>query len=97
MSTNWADEFFEGLVRTVVNGKYGFADRHGNIIIATKYDWVSPFTHGYAAVCMGCRETCAKPDNMAAGSDVDCEHHIVTGGEWFKINKTGRVVSRMRD
>jgi len=53
-----ADEFSDGLVRTVINQKYGFADRHGKIVIAPKYDGAFPFEHGYAIVCIGCRETC---------------------------------------
>jgi hypothetical protein len=30
---NDADDFSEGLVRTVVDEKYGFADRQGNVVI----------------------------------------------------------------
>ena len=94
ISDNWADSFSDGLVRTVVNEKYGFADRKGKIVITPKYDWASPFKHGSAQVCIGCHETCVKPDNMEA--DPDCEHTMVTGGEWFKINRAGRVVARVR-
>jgi len=92
---NWAEEFSEGLVRTVINKKYGFADRHGKIVIPAKYDGAFPFEHGHAVVCIGCRETCAMSDPPIANSDADCEHHIITGGEWFKINKAGRVVARV--
>lgn len=92
---NWADEFSNGLVRAVVNEKYGFANRQGKIVVAPNYDWASPFEHGYAAVCIGCRETCEHPSNMATDSHVDCEHRIVTGGDWFKINKVGRVLARI--
>jgi hypothetical protein len=93
-SDNWADAFSDGLVRTVINEKYGFADRHGKLIIAPKYDGAFPFEHGYTVVCIGCRETCAMTDHPRADCNVDCEHYILTGGEWFKINKTGRVVAR---
>jgi hypothetical protein len=95
ISDNWADEFSNGLVRTVINEKYGFANRQGRIVVLPKYDWASPFKHGYAAVCIGCREACAHQSNGAADSLVDCEHRIVTGGDWFKINKAGRVVARI--
>jgi hypothetical protein len=44
---------------------------------------------------MGCHETCVQPDGMGAVSDVECEHHTMTGGEWFKVNKAGRVVARL--
>jgi hypothetical protein len=93
---NWADEFSDGLVRTVINQKYGFADRHGKIVIAPKYDGALPFEHGYAIVCIGCRETCVIPDNSPhTGADLDCEHHDMTGGQWFKIDKAGRVMARV--
>jgi hypothetical protein len=95
ISDNWADEFSNGLVRTVINEKYGFANRQGKIVVGPKYDWASRFKHGYAAVCIGCREACVHPSNVAADSPVDCEHRIVTGGDWFKINKAGRVVARI--
>lgn len=93
-SDNWADAFSDGLVRTVINEKYGFADRHGKLIVAPKYDGAFPFEHGYTVVCIGCRETCAMTDHPRADRNVDCEHYILTGGEWFKINKAGRVVAR---
>jgi hypothetical protein len=93
---NWADDFSDGLVRTVINEKCGFADRHGNIVIAPKYDGASPFEHGYSVVCIGCRETCVEPTHKPAHWDAaHCEHFTMTGGEWFKINKRGRVVARL--
>ena len=93
-SDNWAEEFSDGLIRIFVNKRYGFADRHGKIVIAPKYDGASPFEHGYAVVCLGCRETCAATGPPESRLDV-CEHNIMTGGEWFKINKAGRVVTRV--
>jgi hypothetical protein len=90
---NWAEEFSDGLVRTVIDKKYGFADRQGRIVIPAKYDGASAFEHGHAVVCMGCRETCAMSGHPQA--DTDCEHYVMTGGEWFKINKAGRVVARV--
>jgi len=94
ISDNWAEEFSDGLVRIVVNKKIGFADRRGEIVIAPKYDGGGPFEHGYAVVCLGCREACAMSDPPESRLDV-CEHHITTGGEWFKIDKADRVVARL--
>ena len=91
---NWAEEFSDGLVRTFVNKKYGFADRQGKIVIAPQYDGASPFQDGYAVVCIGCRESCAMTDPLESRLDV-CEHHIMTGGEWLKINKAGRAIARV--
>jgi len=92
---NWADEFSDGLVRTAINRKYGFADRHGKVVIPAKYDGALPFDHGYAVVCIGCREICIMPDHPRAESDIDCEHHMLTGGRWLKIDKAGRVVAKV--
>ena len=92
---NWADEFSEGFVRTVINKKYGFANRQGKIVIPAKYDGAFPFEHGHAVVCIVCRETCVMSDHPKANSDADCEHHIMMGGHWFKINKAGCVVARV--
>lgn len=90
---NWAAEFSDGLVSIGVNKKYGYADPQGQIVIAPKYDWVAPFKRGLAVVCLGCRQTCIVPSDGQA--DSDCEHRTMTGGEWFKINKAGRVVARV--
>jgi hypothetical protein len=94
-SDNWAEEFSDGFVRIFVNKKYGFANRQGKIVIAPKYDGAGQFRHGYAEVCLGCRETCAMSNPPQSRHDVECEHHIMTGGEWFKINKAGRVGARV--
>jgi len=91
---NWAEEFSDGLVRIVVNKKYGFADRQGTIVIAPQYDGAGPFEHAFAVVCLGCGETCASSNPPESRLDV-CEHHIMTGGEWFKIDQAGRVVEKV--
>ena len=91
---NWAEPFSDGLVRVVVNKKIGFADRQGQIVIAPKYDGGGPFEHGYSVVCLGCRETCAASVPPESRLDV-CEHHVMTGGEWLKIDKAGRVVAKV--
>lgn len=36
--------------RIIINGKYGFIDRHGEIVIEPKYDWVEEFSDGLARV-----------------------------------------------
>ena len=51
---NGADFFNEGLTRCIADGKVGFADEQGKIVIPPQWDWVSPFEYGYAAVCNGC-------------------------------------------
>ena len=95
---NDADGFSEGLVRTVVDDKYGFADRQGNIVIKPAYDWASPFQRGTAEVCNKCRKMCIMSDSKMVDADSvpgGCDHWMMVGGEWFKLNKKGRIVSRL--
>lgn len=80
---NWADAFQGGLVRTVKNGKFGFANRRGEIVIPQIYDWASHFRGGTALVCNGCRpEPCSR----------DCEHRQMIGGTWFRIDRHGKTL-----
>ena len=94
---NWADDFSDGLVRTVVSGRYGFANRQGRIVIRPAYDWASPFEGGYAQVCNRCQAMCATPGGVVEERSLPhgCEHSFMAGGEWFKIDKKGRVVARL--
>jgi WG containing repeat len=80
---NWADSFHEGLVRIVRNGRYGFANRRGQIVIPPVYDGAMNFEKGRAAVCKGCTDTCVG------------EYHLFKGGEWFQINTKGTVLARL--
>jgi Xaa-Pro aminopeptidase len=83
---NGADSFHDGLVRIVNDGKYGFANRSGQIAIAAIYDGALNFDNGLAAVCRGCQMTCA---------DTNCEHGSFAGGRWFQINTKGETVGRL--
>jgi hypothetical protein len=47
---NWADTFHNGLVRVVRNGKYGFSDRRGQLVIFPVYDGAMNFESGKAKV-----------------------------------------------
>lgn len=80
---NWADSFHDGLVRVVKNGKYGFADRRGGIVVPPIYDGAMNFENGTATVCKGCK------------SEAVGEHHVFGGGEWFQINTKGTVLARL--
>lgn len=81
---NGADSFHNGLVRTVKDEKYGFANRKGQLVIPAVYDGAETFQNGRAAVCKGCTSICV---------DRECEHHFFKGGEWFQINTKGTVVA----
>ncbi|WP_294311663.1 WG repeat-containing protein [uncultured Chryseobacterium sp.] len=78
---NGADYFSEGLRRFVKNGKVGFADRNGKVIIEAKHDFASPFHYGYAAYCNGC--------DWEKTQD---EHKAMVGGIWGVMDSKGQVV-----
>lgn len=78
---NGADYFSEGLRRLVKNGKVGFADRNGKIVIEAEHDFASPFNYGYAAFCDGC--------DWEKTND---EHRSIVGGKWGVMNGKGQTV-----
>jgi len=78
---NGADYFSEGMRRFVKNGKVGFADRNGTIVIKPEYDFASPFNYGYAAYCNGCE-----------WEKTEEEHKAIVGGTWGVINFKGEIV-----
>jgi hypothetical protein len=80
---NGADAFHDGLVRIVRNGKYGFANRAGQIVIPTIYDGAMNFENGSAAVCKGCQ------------TSREGEYHFFSGGDWFRINTKGTTLARI--
>ena len=59
---NGTDSFHDGLVRVVRNGKYGFANRRGHVVIPPIYDGVMNFEKGRAEVCKGCESKCDDRD-----------------------------------
>jgi hypothetical protein len=82
---NWADTFHDGLVRVVRNGKYGFANRKGTIVVPAAYDGALNFENGAAEVCNNCR--CDERDS---------EHCALTGGQWSRIDTSGRVLAHLK-
>ncbi|NML57634.1 WG repeat-containing protein [Chryseobacterium cheonjiense] len=78
---NGADYFSEGMRRFVKNGKVGFTDRNGTVVIRPKYDFASPFNYGYAAYCNGCD-----------WEKTEEEHKAIVGGTWGVINFKGEIV-----
>lgn len=78
---NGADYFFEGVRRFVKNGKVGFVDRYGKIIIQPGHDFASSFNYGYAIFCDGCD-----------WEKTDDEHPAIVGGTWGVMNTKGETV-----
>ncbi|WP_312285190.1 WG repeat-containing protein [Chryseobacterium gleum] len=78
---NGADYFSEGVRRLVKNGKVGFADRNGKIVIEAEHDFVAPFNYGYAAFCDGCD-----------WEKTEDEHPQIIGGTWGVMNFKGEIM-----
>jgi hypothetical protein len=77
---NGPDYFQEGLARFREDGKVGFLNEQGKVIIQAQFDFAIPFSEGYAAFCSGCQKR-----------EVD-EHSLFKGGKWGFINHHGKVV-----
>ncbi|MGC4100598.1 WG repeat-containing protein [Ferruginibacter sp.] len=80
---NGPDGPVEGLSRFVKNGKIGFANRHGDIVIEAKFDYAQMFNYGTAAYCNGCTW---KYKN---------EQFFASGGTWGYIDYQGNPVNVM--
>lgn len=77
---NGPDPYSHGLTRVREGGHIAFYDRGFRRVLATPYDWASPFGgRGRAVVCSGCAS-----DGTEMG--------FIVGGRWGEIDRTGRVV-----
>jgi hypothetical protein len=81
---NWADDFHDGLARSLVNGKIGYIDRSLTLRIPAKYNGAGEFTRGFAPVCLGCTLQSGHEDTW------------YEGGVWGCIDLTGRLRSKFR-
>ena len=79
---NGADDFAEGLARTLMDGKIAYLDEHFEVVVPPRYDWGWPFEDGLALVCRDCRR------EQAPGE----EHTAVVGGIWGFIDRAGNEV-----
>ncbi len=77
---NGPDYPSEGLFRIIEDGKIGFADEQGRVVILPRFDAALPFSDSLAAFCEGCSE-------KAVG-----EHKMWSGGKWGFIDRRGAVV-----
>jgi|GEM_PF-7011477 len=79
---NWADELSDGMIRIVNDeGKIGYADHTGKIVIEPVYSWGDSFTDGTAMVTYSHRL-----------ERLDDEHHRIKTDSWLTIDKTGKVI-----
>jgi hypothetical protein len=81
MFDNGPEPFNDGLTRVFRDGKMGYANKFGQVVIPCIYDYAKWFDEGTAEVTF----------NATIYIDGD-EHRQVEGDEWFKIDKSGQRV-----
>lgn len=82
---NGPDYFEEGLARYIDSkGRFGYMNKKLKIVIPAQFTFAFPFRDGIANVCNGC-ETKTKG-----------EYSVMEGGEWWTINKTGKIVEKSK-
>jgi len=86
---NGPDYFEDGLARSPVGGKIGYIDRKLNLAIPAIYDGAYPFKEGVAVVCTAC-------SYVSDSTATEGERGWYEGGQWGRIDRTGRVVSPFR-
>ena len=77
---NGPDYPSNGLFRITKNGKIGYADTKGNVIIPPQFDCAYPFKNGKAKVGKGCKK------------QTDGEHSWWIDGRWYTIDKKGNII-----
>lgn len=75
---NGPDYINEGLFRIKRNGKIGYADLSGKVVIPAEYSCADPFSNGKARVALDCELI------------NDGEHTTSKSAHWFYIDKTGK-------
>jgi hypothetical protein len=80
---NGPDDFHHGVVRIERDGKYGYADPRGRIVVPMKYSCAINFRDQYSdvgpLVCVGCR------------TERQGEYTACLDGQWFRTDKSGNL------
>jgi hypothetical protein len=84
MFDNGPDELTDGLFRIMRNGKIGYADKNGVIVIEPKYECADKYENGKASVALECKKILEK---------YDPEHSRMESDAWFYIDKKGNKIS----
>ncbi len=50
LAYDWVSGFSEGLAKVAKDGKWGFIDRTGQVVLDLEYDWAWNFSDGLAKV-----------------------------------------------
>lgn len=74
---NGPDYIEEGMFRIIRNGKIGFADTTGKIVIEPQFECAYPFSNGQARVTFECE------------LEKDLDHSVMKSDNWFYIDKKG--------
>lgn len=77
---NGPDELKEGLFRVIRNGKIGFANEFGEIVIPCQFDCAYYFENGKAKVSLDCNKI------------KDLDHIRWESDTWFYIDKTSKRI-----
>jgi len=80
---NGPDPFSEDYVRVLRNGKMGYANEYGQIVIPCIYAFAKQFANGEAKVAFHAKEY----------MDLE-EHRRVESDEWFTIDRKGNRVDK---
>jgi hypothetical protein len=78
---NGPDYISYGLFRIKRNGKIGFSNEHGEVIIDAKYECAYPFENGIAKVAYDCETI-----------NDDMDHSTWKSSNWFYIDKNGNKI-----
>ena len=79
---NGPDSQQEGLLRGRVGNRVGYFDLKFRQVVPGTFDFAWPFQDGVAQVCNGCHRGTPDADG----------HTPMEGGEWFRIDRSGRRV-----
>lgn len=83
MFDNGPDWIEDGLFRILRNGKIGYANKNGVIVIEPKFECAEQFENGVARVALNCKLVKDKSDS---------EHSAMESDSWFFIDKKGNKV-----
>jgi len=79
---NGPDYPSDNLIRFRKDGKWGYANTGGVMVIPAKYDGAMPFKNGIASVCIGCKVKYSG------------EYMLFDGGRKFSIDTLGNVIQK---
>lgn len=81
------DFIVEGKIRIIENGKVGFADQRGRIIIKPKFESVTEFSNGFAIIAENCRKVPCHNEKEHS----DCQHFSIECKLYGYIDVNGKI------